>query len=228
MKNETTGDRIRARRKELKLGNQSNLGKKVGVSHVAISQWERGETEPTGSNLLTLSRVLSVRPEWLVNGEEPMQNGQVNLIQYENTLTSEDYVDIPFIHHIELINENGDFNKNEFHGITLRFSKGTLRRAGANPTGEKIVCSAASDNAMSPVIPRGSTVAIDYDNKRLDDGKIYLVNIEGIIRIKQLYRKPGSKILLRSFNRDEYGDEEVNADSISIIGRVFWWSVLDF
>jgi transcriptional regulator with XRE-family HTH domain len=45
------GERIRARRKELKI-RQAALGKMVGVSNVAISQWERSETEPNGENLL--------------------------------------------------------------------------------------------------------------------------------------------------------------------------------
>jgi len=46
MKNETIGERIRARRKTLKM-SQVLLAKAVCVSDVAISQWERSETEPT-------------------------------------------------------------------------------------------------------------------------------------------------------------------------------------
>lgn len=62
------GDRIQARRKELKI-NQAALGKMVGVSNVAISQWERGETEPRGDNLLSLAKALQCTPEFLLHGE---------------------------------------------------------------------------------------------------------------------------------------------------------------
>ncbi len=62
------GDRIHARRKELKI-NQAALGKMVGVSNVAISQWERGETEPRGDNLLALAKALQCTPEFLLHGE---------------------------------------------------------------------------------------------------------------------------------------------------------------
>lgn len=67
------GDRIHARRKELKI-NQAALGKMVGVSNVAISQWERGETEPRGDNLLSLAKALQCTPEFLLHGEPSGSN----------------------------------------------------------------------------------------------------------------------------------------------------------
>lgn len=68
MKNETIGDRIRARRKELKL-SQMKLSSSVGVSNVAISQWERDETEPTGDNLLSLATALKCSPQFIIRGD---------------------------------------------------------------------------------------------------------------------------------------------------------------
>ncbi|WP_284973176.1 MULTISPECIES: LexA family protein [Atlantibacter] len=69
----TMGDRIQARRKELKI-NQATLGKMVGVSNVAISQWERGETEPRGDNLLSLAKALQCTPAFLLHGEQAGSN----------------------------------------------------------------------------------------------------------------------------------------------------------
>nr|3JXB_C Chain C, Repressor protein C2 [Lederbergvirus P22]3JXB_D Chain D, Repressor protein C2 [Lederbergvirus P22]3JXC_L Chain L, Repressor protein C2 [Lederbergvirus P22]3JXC_R Chain R, Repressor protein C2 [Lederbergvirus P22]3JXD_L Chain L, Repressor protein C2 [Lederbergvirus P22]3JXD_R Chain R, Repressor protein C2 [Lederbergvirus P22] len=62
------GERIRARRKKLKI-RQAALGKMVGVSNVAISQWERSETEPNGENLLALSKALQCSPDYLLKGD---------------------------------------------------------------------------------------------------------------------------------------------------------------
>lgn len=45
-------------------------------------------------------------------------------------------------------------------------------------------------------------------------------------RIKQLYRKPGGKLIIRSYNNDSYPDEEADIDDVEIIGRLFWYSVL--
>ncbi|MCZ5322425.1 helix-turn-helix domain-containing protein [Escherichia coli] len=50
-KNLTIGERIRYRRKNLK-HTQRSLAKALKISHVSVSQWERGDSEPTGKNLL--------------------------------------------------------------------------------------------------------------------------------------------------------------------------------
>lgn len=69
----TIGDRIRARRKELRL-TQKDLSLKVGVSHVSISQWEKDETSPRGDNLMKLSRALGCEPEFILNGDKSESN----------------------------------------------------------------------------------------------------------------------------------------------------------
>lgn len=73
MNMQTMGERIRARRKEMKI-RQDALGKMVGVSNVAISQWERSETEPKGDNLLALAKALNCSPNYLHNGDSSHAN----------------------------------------------------------------------------------------------------------------------------------------------------------
>ncbi|AKR78427.1 MULTISPECIES: LexA family protein [Edwardsiella] len=73
MKSETMGSRIHKRRKELKL-SQVSLSKVVGVSNVAISQWERDETSPRGDALLNLAEALQCSAEYLVNGGDVDHN----------------------------------------------------------------------------------------------------------------------------------------------------------
>lgn len=64
----TLGQRIRERRKEKKL-TQAAVGKFVGVSSVSVTQWEKDETAPRGSNLISLAKVLKCKPNWLLTGE---------------------------------------------------------------------------------------------------------------------------------------------------------------
>lgn len=73
MNMKTMGERIRARRKEMKI-RQDALGKMVGVSNAAISQWERSETEPKGDNLLALAKALDCSPNYLHNGDSSQAN----------------------------------------------------------------------------------------------------------------------------------------------------------
>lgn len=65
----TLGHRVLTRRKELKL-TQRETAKLVGVAHVTISQWERDETQPTGTRLFALAKALKCSPTWLMFGDE--------------------------------------------------------------------------------------------------------------------------------------------------------------
>ncbi|EIS1578205.1 helix-turn-helix domain-containing protein [Salmonella enterica subsp. enterica serovar Brandenburg] len=66
---QTIGERIRARRKELKL-TQKSLAKALKLSDVSISQWERDDSQPTGKNLFALTNVLKCSPTWILFGDE--------------------------------------------------------------------------------------------------------------------------------------------------------------
>ncbi|MBK0094724.1 helix-turn-helix domain-containing protein [Erwinia sp. S63] len=68
MKKEFIGERIRSRRKALKLTQQA-LAKGIGVSHVAVSQWEKEETVPRGENLLRLAEWLQCTAAWIMDGD---------------------------------------------------------------------------------------------------------------------------------------------------------------
>lgn len=60
-------ERIRARRKELKL-TQAVLAKLVGVNRVTVTGWESGDYEPGGSNLQALAAALKTNPQWIIHG----------------------------------------------------------------------------------------------------------------------------------------------------------------
>lgn len=64
----TIGNRIRARRKELKLP-QVQLAKAIGISQGAVSDLETGETEaPAGETLVGLCRALHTTAKWIIHG----------------------------------------------------------------------------------------------------------------------------------------------------------------
>lgn len=69
---QTAGERIKARRNELRL-SQRALGKLISNTAAAISLWENGSNQPNGENLLCLARVLKTSPEWLMTGSENIE-----------------------------------------------------------------------------------------------------------------------------------------------------------
>ncbi|HEI6731373.1 helix-turn-helix transcriptional regulator [Yersinia enterocolitica] len=213
----------------------------IKITEPAIWKWRNGAAIPDSTNILALSRWLNVRAEWLEYGVEPMS--QDNLMQYDkesnippknewrgvdvwdnNTPLGDDEVEIPYFKSIELAAGYGCVNNEDHNGFKLRFSKATLRRAGADPA-----CTMAfpvNGHSMDPVIPHGSTVTVDTANKRIVDGGIYAIDHGDFLRIKQLFRMPNKKLSLRSYNKIDFPDEEADQDSVKIIGRVIHYSVM--
>ena len=142
-----------------------------------------------------------------------------------NTPLNSDEVAVPFYQDIRLAAGNGFADDiADYNNFKLRFSKSTLRKQGVQY--ENVVCVIADGNSMEPVIPDGTTVGIDLGNKTIRDGKIYAINHGGLLRIKLLYNMPNNQIKIRSYNTDEYDDEIADLNEVSVIGKVFWYSVL--
>ncbi|WP_335918324.1 helix-turn-helix transcriptional regulator [Shewanella algae] len=229
----TLGERLKAYRKSSKL-TQTELAKRVGVSGATISQWESGDTSPKGKNLHKLAQALSTSADLLLYGKEKLSKSDSNaryagkIEPWDNsTPLNEDEVEVPFYTEVELAAGCGSFAASENHGPKLRFSKSTLRRHGVDPV--NVVCVKVNGTSMEPVLPSGSTVGIDTQNIKVQDGKMYAINHDGMLRIKLIYNLPGNGLRFRSYNLDEYPDETYlgnNTDNIKIIGKVFWYSVL--
>jgi phage repressor protein C with HTH and peptisase S24 domain len=222
------GNRIRQRRKELKL-TQEAVGKAMGINRVSVSQWESGDNKP--KDLITLSKVLQCHAEWLLSGKENKYDNNAKWLgriePWDNgTALEDDEVELPFFTEVELSAGCGATQVQENHGPKLRFSKSTLKRHGVDPS--HAACVSVSGNSMEPVLPDGSTIGVDISKTSIIDGKMYAIDHEGMLRVKSLYRMPGG-IRLKSFNNDEYQDEIYtgeDAKNIRIIGKVFWYSVL--
>ena len=51
---------------------QSQLAQEIGTSPGAVGHWEKGRRTPEAENYKDLARVLGVRLDWLLGGEDPM------------------------------------------------------------------------------------------------------------------------------------------------------------
>ncbi|HGO5853594.1 TPA: LexA family protein [Mannheimia haemolytica] len=91
MNTQTLGDRIKSRRKELKLTQKDLATALKGVSHVAVSQWESSTTKPNSENILDLSTVLQCDISWLLRG-----NGESNVVPASIGMTK-----VPLISYIQ-------------------------------------------------------------------------------------------------------------------------------
>lgn len=235
-------ERILSRRKELGL-SQNEVADAIGVNRVSVSNWEtegKNGTSPKGKNLLLLAKALKCSPDWLISGEgKPEESiagvadtsaqyavGRFDLWDSATEIRS-DEVELPFFKEVELSAGNGSSVIKENTGFKLRFAKSTLKRQGVSA--DHAACVVVSGNSMQPVLPDKATVGIDTANTKVKDGEMYAVDHDGLLRVKILYRLPGGGMRLRSYNKDEYPDEDIPAshsDKLKVLGKVFWYSVL--
>lgn len=222
-------DRLREARRNKGL-SQAGLSKLLGVSQASIAAIEAGRNKrPT--NLVSIAKALDVSPYWLETGKEDKEIvsnatplGKIE--EWDNdTPLSEDDCEAPLYKDVKLSAGNGFADDIEdYNGYKLRFSRNTLRKHGISP--ENVVCVMADGDSMEPVFPSGATLGIDTGSKNIRDGQIYAINHGGLLRTKILHKLPENKVRIRSYNQSEYPDEEASLDDLSVIGRVFWWSVI--
>ncbi|MCR9546326.1 helix-turn-helix transcriptional regulator [Vibrio antiquarius] len=232
------GLRLKQFREEKGL-SQRALATKCGWGPSRISNYESGIRSISLDDAETISNALNISPKTLLFGDssniekQPQANAEIlgNMQVWDSkTPIGDDEVAVPFLSEIKLSAGNGFVNDLEHdNGFRLRFAKSTLRRYNVAP--ENAVCVAVHGNSMEPVLPDGSTVGIDCGNKTLMEGKIFAINHNGELFIKKLYRLPGGGLRIYSFNEleypaREYTEAQVLEQKITIVGRVFWYSVM--
>lgn len=233
----TLGKRIAQKREQAGL-SQSELGRRLGLSPQSVQKWESEVSVPRNKKLGDIAAALSTTVVFLVTGEAGRPTGQVEPnatmdgpfdVWDDDTPLDDDEVYVPFLKEVELSAGSGRTVVEQSSNRKLRFGKLTLRRQGVQPS--EAVCVTVCGDSMEPVLPNGSVVGVDQGCITITDGKMYALNHGGQLRVKILQRLPGGGIRMKSYNRDDYPDEEYTSEQmvekqILIIGKVFWYSVL--
>lgn len=223
-------DRLKEARLEAGL-SQQEVADKAGVAQSTIMFLESGRNKSSRS-IVSIAKALNVNADWLVTGVgEKRSVSNISSSEQvlgidpwdDNTPLHENEIEIPYLKDVQVSAGNGCFQLEDYAGKKLRFSKRTLKDRGVNPT--EAICVTASGDRMEPVIPDGCVVAVDTGNKTIKDGHIYAINNDGLLQIKVLKWVTGSQIAIESYNKS-YDTIYRSIDEISVIGRVFWYSVL--
>jgi len=225
---------------------QEQLAIAAGCTQASIQKLSSGKSLKSRF-LAAIARALQVDVDWLELGTLPkaQHNGHAaakprpkdgtpyvlgELSPWDDeTPLDDDEVALPLYKEVEISSGMGRSSVQIDDGRKVRFSSYTLRKAGIDPS--NAACATNTGNSNHPLILDKATLGIDKGMRSIIDGQVYALEHDGLLRIKFLYRIPGG-IRLRSFNRDEYADEDYTFEQvmdqhIQIIGRVFWWSTLN-
>lgn len=218
---------------------KADLARACGISKPAVSSWFSGSTQSIeGQNLIRASGYLGVRPEWLATGRGSMVGGDTvqtppapayTLIPIEEwgdgTPLDDDEVELKIYKSAEWSSGPGKSQQVIVdEGARLRYGRRSLRKAGVD-----IGCAAGglnTGNSNEPLIPDGAIVMLDESKTKIVDGEPYGIDHLGQFRVKFLYKLPGGGLRLRSYNREEYPDEDYGADwheQIRVVGWVWTW-----
>lgn len=222
---------------------QSDLAQLVGIDQTSISNLERGKSQGS-SHTASIARACGVSAIWLEAGigemtadfaviDRPTPSnastvGPFNIWDHETAL-NESEIYLPFLAEVSEGPEKRNFKIVPTTDRKLRFDRKILQRQGIQP--EDAVCVSVLGNSMEPVMPDGSTVAIDMAKTDVIDGKIYAIDHDGHLRVKVLYRLRQGGIRLRSYNHAEHPDEEYTFEDLIenklvVLGKAFWYSVI--
>lgn len=217
---------------------QKDLAERLNTSSQTVNNWlKRNAISREAAQ--QISEIYGYSLDWLLNGiGSPKFKIEESQIPNESeffpirtwdskTPIDNDEVEIPFLKDIEFACGDGSYGDDDYNGFKLRFSKSTMRKIGANSDGSGVISFSARGDSMEPVISNGTTVAVNTGDKKIVDGKIYAINQGGLKRIKLLHQTTANKVIIRSYNKIDYPDEEAKISDIEIIGRVFWWAVMD-
>lgn len=190
---EDLGDRIKKRRKELKL-SQESLAFSLGyTSKGTVAQWEIGLTIP--KNIHKLAEVLKTNPEWLETGRGDM-NSVIATINPSGEINAPaiDIVSkkIPLLSHTQAALWPHSLNTVELYVETS--ARVSARAFAVIASGESMV------NASSSIlIPSGATVVFDNNFDESDiNGKIVAAVVDGTseITIKKFVQDGPIKMLM--------------------------------
>lgn len=185
---------------------QQTLADVVGVSVNTVGNWERGVTLPTWDTIVHVANFLGVSAKQLFDGKEPKKSAMHD-VRIFGSIAAGTPVDM----------EDGDGSFPAPDELMRRY-----------PRAFYLVVEGES---MSRVLPNGSYALVDPDQREVISGQVYAVAVNGYAATVKRVVRLANGFELRPDSLDptyrarvyDYGEE--GTETITIIGRVVWYSV---
>ena len=213
-------------------GNQADFSRAIGKAPAQVNQWLNGYRNIGDGVALNIEKSLGLPQGYLdgvVTNQLPKENEITDihrpmLWSSNDPLPEDDYTFAPYMKEQAFCGGPGAFEIPDYNGFRLPFGRATLRRKSISP--DNVFCCTLTGDSMEERIAEDAAIAVDAGEKTIRDGKIYAFRHGDLFRVKYLSRLPGGRVKIKSHN-PAYDDEEAGLEDIEVIGRVFWWSVLD-
>jgi SOS-response transcriptional repressor LexA/DNA-binding XRE family transcriptional regulator len=238
--------KVEAFRRSLNL-SQSDLGKKIGTSAMAISRWERGKAQPPADAFIRLGKMAGDPLCWFFWGRAGLSTADVMRVlpkvslrlrtdrianvqivhagaQRKRPAEKETFVAIPLLPvHAATPGEEGD----KVADLDQLTPEAMLAApVGWCPHPASTVSIRVRGNSMSPLILDGYIIAVDTSDVAHDEllGQIVVAwNLDKGLLVSRLVRFDHTDVLVSDHR--EYQSVSLTAESRwRIVGRVLWWT----
>lgn len=205
-------ERVKTLRKVLQL-NQTEFGKKIGITMRAVQKWENGESKPQNSTLKSLINTFNVNPDWLLNGTGEMFIGENR--QQEVS----DIISIPYYPEVSAAAGSGALVYDENTVKHLQISSAIINIS----TGDNVCLINATGNSMQPVIDDKDLLLVDLSQKLITDEGIYVIRLDTTLVVKRVQKILNGVILIS--DNPQYPPREISANNFNendaaVIGKV--------
>lgn len=226
----------------LQLGlSQAALARKLNVSAMAPSRWERGVNQPPADVFVELGKLAGTKKCWYFWGRAGLRKGDVRAVLQKvrpsnvgrgklkirtssvaaKVLTAKGAANLIALPLFETTPPIGMIGPPSIHR-----DSGELVVAWRSwcPHPEQTFCLRYGDDKMAPLIPRGTLIAVDGGDRNREKlyGKIVLAShAECGLMVHWLQRDGKSEVLVPE-NKD-HPSTHIRSGDWEIVGRVPWW-----
>lgn len=182
---------------------------------------------PIIDNLVAVARAGGVNVDWLATGEGPMCPGEAPQEQFPSVTTYTGELPDGFVlvprYDVSASAGPGALADGELVVDHMAFRADFVRRVlRADPAHLALIT--AIGDSMDPAIRAGDLLLIDTAVDRIIDDAIYVLQVDGSLRIKRVQSFMDGRLALKSDN-PAYEDETLeprNAGTLRVAGRLRW------
>lgn len=229
---ESISDRIRRLRTHAGK-SQQQVADAVGVSRVAVTKWESGQTKDMRiDSLKGIAKLFGISLEELMSDVEtpPPRLGLADveklgtpIITWENPedLPEGEFVIVPrYDIHVAAGNGHVVYDERE-HDQGQAYRASSVRNLATKASNLMTVY--AKGESMEPSIYEGDALLVDRGQTTVKDRQVYILRYGHEIRVKRLFLRPDGGLRIVSDNSSAFPEEVITGEEmkhIEIIGRV--------
>jgi len=205
----------------------------VGVHHQTVHNWLDGEKQPNAKALIAIWNVYRIDPLWLLTGEQRIRGPVVLQVAspqpsgategaddlLEETLAEDRFIAAPLLAGPNAARSPREIRAQDIEDFAVVY-------AAWAPQPEMITAARLEDDAMTPILNRGSVVAVDHGRNQPQklDGQMAAFRQGGGVAIR--WCKFVAPDLVLGMPENHQGSTLVFRGEKAkdcLVGRVAWW-----